>query len=78
FFSKLVLDDNFEIGYPLKNAYKDMDTVMALVSKNKIPLPVTAAAMQTYQMALQEGYGDENKGAMIKVWENLLRVSVRK
>lgn len=78
FFSKLVLEDNFEPGYPLKNAYKDMDAVIELAAKHRIPLPVTAATMQTYQMALCQGYGNENKGAMIKVWENLLKVKTRK
>lgn len=78
FFSKLVLENNFEPGYPLKNAYKDMGTIIELAAKNQIPLPVTAATMQTYQMALCQGYGNENKGAMIKVWEDLLKVKTRK
>jgi hypothetical protein len=30
--------------------------------------------MQTYQMALTQGLGGENKGAMIKVWEKALDV----
>jgi len=34
--------------------------------------------MPTYQMALGQGFGWENKGAMIKVWENMLKVEVRK
>jgi hypothetical protein len=32
--------------------------------------------MHTYQLALAEGLGDENKGAMIKVWEKILGVKV--
>jgi len=39
---------------------------------------VTAATMQTYQMALAQGLGGENKGAMTKVWEKTLGVKVRK
>ncbi len=34
--------------------------------------------LQTYQMALGQGFGSENKGAMTKVWENLLKVEVKK
>jgi hypothetical protein len=34
--------------------------------------------MVTYQMALDQGLGRENKGAMIKVWEKVLGVQVRK
>jgi hypothetical protein len=33
--------------------------------------------MQTYRMALAKGLGEEAKGAMIKVWEDLLDVEVR-
>ncbi len=47
-------------------------------SIHRIPLPVTAATMITYQMALDQGLGRENKGAMIKVWERVLGVQVRK
>jgi 3-hydroxyisobutyrate dehydrogenase-like beta-hydroxyacid dehydrogenase len=77
FFSPLVLDDNFTPGYPMKSAYKDMATVMEISNEYQIPLPVTSATMQTYQMALAQGLGGENKGAMIKVWEKALGVKVR-
>lgn len=77
-FSPLVLERNFKPGYPMKSAYKDMATIMELSNTYKIPLSVTAAAMHTYQTALALGLGDENKGAMIKVWEKLLGVTVRK
>ncbi len=77
-FSPLVLERNFKPGYPMKAAYKDMATIMELSNKYQIPLSVTAATMHTYQTALALGLGDENKGAMVKVWENLLGVTVRK
>ena len=60
------------------SAYKDMATIMELSNMNRIPLPVTSATMQTYQMALAQGLGGENKGAMTKVWEKTLGVKVRK
>jgi len=47
-------------------------------AKEKIPLPVFQGAMQTYQLALAQGLGNECKGAMIEVWEKELRVEVRK
>ncbi len=77
-FSPLVLERNFKPGYPMKNAYKDMATIMELSNKYKIPLSVTAATMHTYQTALALGLGDENKGAMIKIWEKLLGVTAMK
>lgn len=76
-FSPLILDNNFKPGYPLSKAYKDMISAAEISSHEKIPLPVFFAALQTYQLALIAGYGEENKGAMIKVWEKVLGVEVR-
>jgi 3-hydroxyisobutyrate dehydrogenase-like beta-hydroxyacid dehydrogenase len=78
FFGPLILADDFKPGYQLAKAYKDMASAAEISSHNKIPLPVTAAATFTYQLALTNGLGDENKGAMIKVWEKILGVKVRK
>lgn len=77
-FTPLILEGNFGPGYPLADAYKDMVHAAEISSAHRIPLPVTAAAMVTYQMALDMGLGGENKGAMIKVWEKVLGVEVRK
>jgi 3-hydroxyisobutyrate dehydrogenase-like beta-hydroxyacid dehydrogenase len=77
-FGPLILDGNFGPGYPLADAYKDMVNAGEISSAHRIPLPITAAAMVTYQMALDQGLGGENKGAMIKVWEKVLGVQVRK
>ncbi len=76
-FGPLILGGNFGPGYPLEDAYKDMVHAMEISSAHRIPLPVTAATMATYQMALDQGLGRENKGAMIKVWEKVLGVEVR-
>jgi len=78
FFTPHILEDNFKPGYPLLSAYKDMESAAEISSQMKIPLPVFAATMQTYQMALSQGLGNENKGSMIKVWEKVLGVKVRK
>jgi 3-hydroxyisobutyrate dehydrogenase-like beta-hydroxyacid dehydrogenase len=77
-FGPLILEGNFGPGYPLEDAYKDMVHAVEISSAHRIPLPVTAATMATYQMALDQGLGRENKGAMIKVWEKVLAVQVRK
>jgi 3-hydroxyisobutyrate dehydrogenase-like beta-hydroxyacid dehydrogenase len=77
-FGPLILDGNFGPGYPMAEAYKDMVHAVEISSAQSIPLPVTAASMVTYQMALDQGLGRENKGAMVKVWERVLGVQVRK
>jgi 3-hydroxyisobutyrate dehydrogenase-like beta-hydroxyacid dehydrogenase len=77
-FGPLILEGNFGPGYPLEDAYKDMVHAVQISSAHRIPLPVTSATMATYQMALDQGLGKENKGAMVKVWERVLGVEVRK
>ena len=78
FFAPLVLDGIFDKGYALKNAYKDMISASEISAHHKIPLPMVHACATTYQMALAEGFGDEGKGAMIKVFERILGVEFRK
>jgi len=78
FFGPRILEDRFAEGYPLKHAYKDMVSAAEIGAHRKIPLPLVQAATTTYQLALAAGYGDEGKGAMIKVFENILGVKFRK
>lgn len=78
FFAPLALEGRFDQGYPLKEAYKDMVSAAEICAKEKIPLPLVHATTTTYQMALRGGFGDESKGAMIKVFEELLGVKFRR
>ena len=78
FFVPLILDDVFSTGYPLKHAYKDLVSAAELGAGLCIPMPVLAAATATYQTALLQGHGDSDKGAMIKVYEELLGVAFRR
>jgi 3-hydroxyisobutyrate dehydrogenase-like beta-hydroxyacid dehydrogenase len=78
FFVPLILEGRFDPGYALRNAYKDMISASELSVHQSIPLPLVHAATTTYQWALAQGYGHENKAAMIKVFEHILGVEFRK
>lgn len=78
FFVPRILDDEFGQGYPLQDAYKDLVSGAELGANLCIPMPVLAAATATYQTALLQGHGTSDKGAMIKVYEDLLGVRFRK
>jgi 3-hydroxyisobutyrate dehydrogenase-like beta-hydroxyacid dehydrogenase len=78
FFAPLILEGRFDVGYPLKDAYKDMISAAEICVQKKIPLPLVHTATTTYQMALADGHGHLGKGAMIKVFERLLGVEFRK
>ncbi|MBW1864487.1 MAG: NAD-binding protein [Deltaproteobacteria bacterium] len=78
FFTPLILENSFDQGYPLKSAYKDMASAAEISARHKIPLPLTQATANIFQMALAQGLGDESKGALIKVFEKILDVEFRK
>ena len=77
YFAERALRGVFDEGYPMGAAFKDMKTVMENADALQVPLPVAAAAMQTYKTALARGFGEQSKGAMIKVWEQVMGVEVR-
>ena len=78
FFVPLALENRFDEGYPIKHAYKDMLSAAELSAREKIPLPLVQATTNTFQMALANGFGDESKGSLIKVFEKILGVEFRK
>jgi 3-hydroxyisobutyrate dehydrogenase-like beta-hydroxyacid dehydrogenase len=77
FFIPRILKDHFTDGYPLEHAYKDLVSGATLGANMSVPMPVLGAATATYQMALLRGHGKLDKGAMIKVYEELLGVEFR-
>lgn len=77
FFIPRILRGHFSDGYPLAHAYKDLVSAADLGAARTIPMPVLAAATATYQTALLQGHGAEDKGAMVRVFEDLLGVSYR-
>jgi 3-hydroxyisobutyrate dehydrogenase-like beta-hydroxyacid dehydrogenase len=77
-FSAQILDNKFKVNYSLKNAYKDLESLLGIISSLNIPMPLTQALTTVYQNALRQGLGDEDKGALIKVYEKLLGVEFRR
>jgi 3-hydroxyisobutyrate dehydrogenase-like beta-hydroxyacid dehydrogenase len=78
FFVPRILDGRFDAGYPMRAAYKDLVGAATLGATHGIPMPVLAAATATYQQALLQGLGGDDKGGMIKVFEKLLGVAFRR
>ncbi len=78
FFLPHILENEFDNSYHMEKAYKDLAAAAAISAQKKIPLPVSHAATTTYQMALAAGLGKEDKGAMIKVFEEINGVKFRR
>lgn len=73
-----VLEGNFEHGFSLDKAYKDMESMYEVLVKYEVPLPTLNGAMQSYQLALQGGQRNYYKHAMVRFYEEMLDVKVRK
>jgi 3-hydroxyisobutyrate dehydrogenase-like beta-hydroxyacid dehydrogenase len=78
FFIPNILQGRFDQGYPLQAAYKDLLSGIDIAMTHRIPTPLLAAATATYQQALLRGHGALDKGAMIRVFEELLGTEFRK
>ncbi len=77
-FAPLILERNFEPGYPMANARKDVDAITGILEREGVRLPVVTAAADTFRAALDRGLGNLNKGGMTRVWEAVLGVEVRR
>jgi 3-hydroxyisobutyrate dehydrogenase-like beta-hydroxyacid dehydrogenase len=78
YFIPRILKRDFDHGYPLIKAYKDLVSGSELAAQHGIPLPVMHAATTTYQMAMLKGLEHKDKGSMICVYEDLLGVKFKK
>ena len=64
-------------GYPMGAAYKDLQNLAAEARACGVSLPVFEAAKGTYEAALDRGLQHECKGAMVKVFEERMGVTVK-
>lgn len=78
YFLPRILEDEFFGTFPMDNAYKDMRSAAELAAQTCVPTPVFHAALTTYQQSMLQGYGQCDKGAMIRLYEELSGVRVRK
>lgn len=78
FFAPRIMDNIFNEGYAMDNAYKDLVSASEISAQLKIPMPILAAATAIYQMSLCKGAGSEGKGAMVKLYEGFLGKKFRR
>lgn len=76
YFAERVLEGRYTEGYPMGKAFKDMLAISGHANEQRAPMPVVSGALQTYRQALAEGYGHLAKGAMIRVWDEVLGTGI--
>jgi len=77
YFVPRILDGKFDGDFSLKAAYKDIVNIQEAAARLDASLPVVDAMVATYRTAIDKGFGDAPKSAMIKVYEERLDQVVR-
>ena len=72
-----ILERRFEGDFSLRAAYKDIVNIQEAAAGLDASLPLVEAMVSTYRAAIEMGFGDEPKSAMIKVCEQRLGQQVR-
>lgn len=74
----LVMDGRFTPGFRIRLHAKDLGNVLETSHALHAPLPLTAQLMEVMQGLMADGLGDADHGALIRHWEKLAGVEVRR
>jgi 3-hydroxyisobutyrate dehydrogenase-like beta-hydroxyacid dehydrogenase len=72
-----ILKGNFEPGFALELAFKDLDLVLGLGRDSLVPLPLTSSLREQFQFARARGLGQLDVRSVIKVLEEACGIAVR-
>ncbi len=74
----LVLEGNFKPGFRVKLHIKDLSNALDTGRQVGVPMPLTAAVMELMQALKVDGLEDADHGALIRFYENLAKIQVRR
>ncbi len=72
YFVPRILARKFDGDFSMQAAYKDIVNVQEVAAQCQASMPVVDAMVSTYQAAIDLGFGEQPKSAMVKVYENHL------
>ena len=75
---KFIMAGDFSGGFMTDLQYKDLGLALESAKEVAMPLPMTAVATEVFEMARAAGLGREDMSSVIKVWEQLCGVEIRK
>ncbi len=74
----MILDGNFKPGFRVELHVKDLQNALDTGHKVNAPLPLTANVMETLQALTVDGMGKNDHSAIIRFYEKLAQIEVRK
>ncbi|MYD87575.1 MAG: NAD(P)-dependent oxidoreductase, partial [Acidobacteria bacterium] len=72
-----IMERRFEGDFSLRAAYKDIVNIQEAAAQLDASLPLVEAMVKAYRAAIEMGFGDEPKSAMVKVYEERMGQEVR-
>ena len=76
-FGPRILERRFYGDFSMEAAYKDIVNIQEAAAELDASLPLVEAMASAYRAAIEMGFGDEPKSAMVKVYESRLNQGVR-
>lgn len=74
----MILDGNFKPGFRIELHIKDLQNALDIAHSLNVPVPLTANVMETLQALKAEGLASSDHAAIVRFYEKLARVEVRR
>ncbi len=74
----LIMDRKFDPGFRIGLHIKDLSNVLETSHEIGVPLPLTASVMEMMQSLKVDGMGDADHGSLVRYYEKMARVEVKR
>jgi len=74
----MILDGNFKPGFRIELHIKDLQNALDTGHNLNVPLPLTANVMETLQALKMDGMASNDHSAIVRFYEKLAHIEVRK
>jgi len=74
----LIMDRKFNPGFRINLHLKDLANVLETSHQLGVPLPLTSAVMEMFLALKTKGFGDSDHGSLVRYYENLAEVEVKR
>jgi 2-hydroxy-3-oxopropionate reductase len=74
----MILDGNFKPGFRIELHIKDLQNALDTAHKLGVPIPLTASVMEILQALKNDGCAADDHSAIMKFYEKLAQIEVRK
>lgn len=74
----MILDGNFKPGFRIELHTKDLQNALDTAHNLNVPIPLTAGVMEIFQALKVQGLATSDHSAIVRYYENLAQVEVRK